>query len=353
MSDIRKSLAQLADTIEKLEQSKDKKPEILDRELSGNKIHGGRITHFSSQGIEDKADRTVLTVQNNGIYAKRIYVDAIQGDVCIDGNLKVTGKLNTHDNDSAGFNNSKTLELVDTEKNTFDEGILWRNSKHTSQLVLKDNPHRVWTNEHIDLARGREYRIGNQTILTENAIGNSVTDSKLKTVGKLRNLSTAGSIIVGEVLRLDPENENISIGTEDPVGFVTVDSLDHKFTLDYDASWRLGSYTSSSLSIITDDRERIAVSATGKVTVSGKTVFENSVGIGVNNPLPDVDLTVAGAIRFADKKHEVGSSAPEQGSYTKGDIVWNTDPKPTDYVGWVCTRDGSPGEWKPFGQIAG
>jgi hypothetical protein len=66
----------------------------------------------------------------------------------------------------------------------------------------------------------------------------------------------------------------------------------------------------------------------------------------------DVDFAVAGPVRFENKKFEVGDAAPTSGSYRRGDIVWNSVPRPTGYVGWICTRDGAPGEWKAFGQIS-
>ena len=51
------------------------------------------------------------------------------------------------------------------------------------------------------------------------------------------------------------------------------------------------------------------------------------------------------------KKYEVGSGIPDNGSYIKGDIVWNDNPIPSGYVGWICTRSGTPGDWKAFGLI--
>ena len=47
-----------------------------------------------------------------------------------------------------------------------------------------------------------------------------------------------------------------------------------------------------------------------------------------------------------------GVAAPTAGSYALGDIVWNSNPQPTGYVGWVCIRAGTPGLWKSFGQIS-
>ena len=52
-----------------------------------------------------------------------------------------------------------------------------------------------------------------------------------------------------------------------------------------------------------------------------------------------------------NKKFQVGAYPPTTGPYLSGDIVWNNNPQPTGYVGWICTRPGSPGEWKAFGLI--
>jgi hypothetical protein len=81
------------------------------------------------------------------------------------------------------------------------------------------------------------------------------------------------------------------------------------------------------------------------VSVHGK------VSIGVNSPDPTVDLHVNGAIKFKNQLQTYSDQAPLNGSYNKGDIVWNTDPKVGQPVGWVCTRTGTPGDWRPFGII--
>ena len=70
------------------------------------------------------------------------------------------------------------------------------------------------------------------------------------------------------------------------------------------------------------------------------------------NPKEDVSLTVAGSVSFDNKKFTTGDSKPTLGNYNKGDIVWNTDPKATDYIGWVCVTPGTPGAWLPFGAIS-
>ena len=56
-----------------------------------------------------------------------------------------------------------------------------------------------------------------------------------------------------------------------------------------------------------------------------------------------------------------GTTAPTDGYYTIGAIVWNTAPLPfggsqvgganSTYIGWVCTATGNPGSWYPFGGL--
>lgn len=48
---------------------------------------------------------------------------------------------------------------------------------------------------------------------------------------------------------------------------------------------------------------------------------------------------------FTDRKSDV----PDAYYWTKGSIVWNTNPATS--VGWVCTAAGTPGTWEPFGAI--
>ena len=42
---------------------------------------------------------------------------------------------------------------------------------------------------------------------------------------------------------------------------------------------------------------------------------------------------------------------PSTGTWAVGDRVWNSNPSPSDYIGWVCVIAGSPGVWKGFGEI--
>ena len=46
------------------------------------------------------------------------------------------------------------------------------------------------------------------------------------------------------------------------------------------------------------------------------------------------------------------NSQPTTGSYSKGSICYNTIPVAGGTIGWICVKEGSPGEWKSFGSIS-
>ena len=52
------------------------------------------------------------------------------------------------------------------------------------------------------------------------------------------------------------------------------------------------------------------------------------------------------------KKVQYKTAIPSDGTYTRGDIVYNINPSADDYIGWVCVTSGTPGTWKTFGQIS-
>ena len=64
-----------------------------------------------------------------------------------------------------------------------------------------------------------------------------------------------------------------------------------------------------------------------------------------------IPLRYMGSIRGRMTSYR-GGAAPTVGAYNKGDIVYNTAPAATGFVGWVCVTSGTPGTWKTFGVIS-
>jgi len=337
-------------------------PEINDNQLSGNKIHGGMITQFSSVGISDQASRMILLVSDDGITVDAIDVDTITGDTTVSGNLTVQGDLTAqrlHVQELTAdlrAERAESLEFVGQE--VAGKGLAWRTEDYTRQLVFHRNPDRIFSTEHIDIQMGKEYSIGSVPVLSQDSLGSSVINSSLATVGVLNNLDVMGNVSFSEYMFWEASSERLGIGTEAPNGVLGIANLDSEFIIDNEnTAIRIGNWTNSDLEVITDNTTRLTFKANGNIVVgtqgadTARMNVYGKIGVGVTNIENDVCVSTAGPIAIQGKKMQSGTRIPDSGIYNQGDIVWNSNPQPTGYVGWVCVRSGTPGEWKPFGTI--
>ena len=173
--------------------------------------------------------------------------------------------------------------------------------------------------------------IEGMTVLSKTRLGNTVSESELTKVGVLQELQVAGDAAVARCLSVGQLeigrfqlNEN-ELKINDNISIVRNETVEFKI----------------------DDAITIGHHSNTDRTVS----IYGSVAVGVAQPDENVALTVEGTVSFGRKKFQVGT-VPTEGQYNKGDIVWNTDPKATDYIGWVCVTPGTPGAWLPFGAIS-
>ena len=244
------------------------------------------------------------------------------------------------------------------DNGAYGKGLQWRGQGPTKQLIYRANPDRIWTDESIDLGNEASYMIGNTTVLSQTELGSGVRNSSLVTVGTLQNLHTNGNLSIDDFVFYNSDSESFAIGTESPNGKFAVATLDAEFIIDtVPSAVKLGTWTSDDLQLITDDTTRLTVLANGNIELGNSdgadakvTVF-GKLGIGVNNIDLDVTLSTNGPVKFENKKFMNGTEIPTSGTFRQGDIVWNENTISSGYVGWVCTREGTPGEWRPFGQI--
>lgn len=361
---LHQKLSSLGDAIEELASSPPPKQEILDRSISGNKLNGGIYSNFASVGIKDNATYVgdpVLVVENDQITVPAISVKEIKNSVTVEGNLTVDGEikaLKLHVDElttDTRTERSAPLEFKgENGKHPYGKGLIWTGNGPTRQFMYQGGEEdRFFSSESIDVNKDKTYKIGNTTVLSATELGTSVVKSNLRRVGTLQNLNVEGNFSVGHFLFWYDEEQRLGLGTESPNGALSIASLDHEFVIDSEEKdFKLGTWTTSNLDIITDDTARITIGAEGNITLRNKVNILGRLGIGVKNFGEDADITTAGPIRVQGKKQEVGSGVPTGGNYSLGDIVWNDSPQPTGYVGWICVREGSPGLWKSFGQIS-
>lgn len=344
------------------------KPNIDDIPLggiSGNKINGGTITNFSSVGIKDDSTRLVVLVNNDGIVTDQIDVDVLVGDTTVSGNLTVDGDIHAkkiHVDELIGDirnSSSDSMEFTSKDGNIYNKGLIWSGDGITKQFVLRNHPDRFWASVGLDLSKEAAYFIGGEPVLSQTGLGSGVLESSLRTLGTLRNLNVSGNVNFGDGFRYSAETDRLGLGTESPNGNFAVQGWSSEFIVDVDStSVRLGAFSRSPIELITDDTARITISETGRVEVGVKGADNarlnvyGKVGVGVSNVDDKVSIATDKGIQFEGKTFAVAASIPTEGTWRKGDVVWNSDPKPTAHVGWICVREGTPGEWKTFGQIS-
>lgn len=364
LKNIKQSLDTLGKAIEELAFQEIVIPEPADRSINGNKINGGMITNFSSVGIKDSASRQVVLVSDDGIITDNVQVGVLKGNPTVQGNLNVQGEITAsklHVNEiTADIRNEKTssLEFLPENGTVEGKGLIWVSEDVTDQLILRKNQHkRLWTTLNIDLHQDQSYMIDNVSVLSYDTLGPSVKKSSLTSLGTVQNLRTAGNLTIDEFIFFEDESQRLGIGIDQPNATLSVASEWHEIVIEPNSQTaKIGTHNTGDLDLVTDDTPRIRISSTGNIILGSHN--ENNVSVtgklavGVKNPQTDVSLTTAGPIRMQNKKMEVSNTMPSSGNYRKGDIVWNENPQPTGYVGWVCTRDGTPGVWKAFGQIS-
>lgn len=229
------------------------------------------------------------------------------------------------------------------ERGIYGQGLIWTGTGGMRQFIMMADPDRLWSTESLDLAEDKSYHINGEAVLSSKGLGNNVTQSNLSKLGTLEELN-----VDGEATFFSRINASRAVLNARIIEF----NDGNQFTI---TNGKLASSNSISFSVNNDetyyaDQNEIAI-GNNQNTRRPVKVF-GQLTVGVNTPDETVDLAVKGDISFANKKFTTGVGAPTQGSFNKGDICWNSNPLPNNYVGWICVDSGAPGQWLPFGQIS-
>lgn len=129
--------------------------------------------------------------------------------------------------------------------------------------------------------------------------------------------------------------------------------------------------------VIASDRSSICISTSKDVHVLSNVVLDSDAGntgsqaglhlinqasgvIAAGNRIearattpyvPSVRDQSTGVNNSIEPQQRRANSSPTVGLWTRGDVVWNTEPWPGAALGWVCTSGGTPGVWSVLGRI--
>ncbi len=361
MSNINQILAALADELNGISQRGAPDPKEIARKLplrslTGDHINGGTITNFASSGIKDTAAKTQLTVDDFGVHAKNLFVENID-------NLTVNGTLKTKvlevEEIKADIKFEKDVPITFGGDNLDGKGLLWTGKGYTKQLVFFSNPDRIFLSENLDLGRGKGITVNNIKLIDEQEIGPTITKSNLRQVGRLQGLIVDGDVSISQYISFKSDTNRLGLGTEDPNAALSIVEGNVEIILGAKDTVKgfIGTYASHNLEIGTDNTARIIISSSGNINLGNPKIapvqvsVHGKLSVRVSTPDPEVDLHVNGPVRFNNKLQTVGETYPTSGTYNSGDIVWNSNPRINQYVGWICVQAGSPGLWEPFGKI--
>ena len=343
---------------------------LPDRSISGNKINGGVIRNFATPGIKDDSNSTTkLMITDDVVSIDDLSVKQIKGDVAVEQKLtahdvhvegEITATRIRTDELFADIRIERTspLEFTQSAGNPIvGKGLLWTGAGVTRQFILRDND-QLFSTENINVNRGRSFQIDNIPVIEFDSLGATVVKSRLREVGNLRKLTVLGTVNFDNQLFFYNESGRLSFGHDEPNGKLSIYQDEVEFKVDVKENKSIiGTHGYHSISVVTDNTERLTVDAGGSITLGNKNTpptqvsVHGKVSIGVNTPDQNVDLHVNGPIRFNNKLQSHGKGAPSTGSYNKGDIFWNIEPRTGQPIGWVCTVTGTPGDWRPFGII--
>jgi hypothetical protein len=173
-------------------------------------------------------------------------------------------------------------------------------------------------------------RIQANEVLYKDRLGNSVKHSQLREVGVLDKLNVNNAFNV--------EGNKVGVGTQEPEHLFGVRQNDIEVGIGTKGDTGfVGTVNSDTFAIGSSDEPTLFVS------------HDNRIGIKVRKPKADLD--VAGYIRYQGQTQQYDRQTPTAGTWSQGDIVWNTEPQRGSVLGWVCVRAGSPGTWRPFVSI--
>jgi hypothetical protein len=337
---------------------------IPKRSLSGDHIHGGKILGFASAGITDLSTKEQINIKDEAVSITALKVDKIKEQLIVEGNLTVediNAKVIKADVIQAGT----IIGEIKFEKdenilfNGAGKGILWVGVGSTKQIVFQQNPERLFVSENIDLAKGKGVSVNGIKIIDDSELGPTITKSNLREVGKLRGLIVDGSLKINNYLYYNSSSDRLGLGTEEPnAGFsIAEDSIEVMVGTRDSSRGIVGTFASHAFDLVTDNTTRLSIAANGNMQLGNikqvpiQVSVHGKLAIRVNMPDPEVDLHVAGAIKFNGKLQKYAAAFPTSGSFNTGDIIWNTEPRVNSFVGWVCIQSGDPGLWSPFGKI--
>lgn len=267
--------------------------------------------NFSSKGIKDQASQCELVVSDGAVVAQ-------SGLACQE--LLVAGVTTTQD---LKVNNLAVTGTINTDCASWQELI--QNMSQQVDQRLSGSWKTDLVQQVLDLARvqGIDFQtvtVNGKPIVDDGKLNAHVIESSLQKVGKLRDLEVTGISDLADTMLV--ANRRVGINTRSPDMALSV--WDEEVSLSFgklrqDRAW-MGSTRQIALDIGVNRKPAISIDPDGLVTVN--------------------------ELRLDRWRIAFANQVPNH-SGTRGDLVFNHDPKPDSPWAWQCLGGF---RWQPLGR---
>jgi len=259
------------------------------------------LADFKTRGIADLATTTELTVMDGTVVVESELATTaatVEKDITVKGtailnNLSVRGTINT---------DNKSWQILSdhiADKTLAQLSEQWRADMMDQVLILAKQ-------QGIEFA---QVLIEGTPLINGNALNAAITDSNIQQLGTLRSLSVAGPINLNNAVNV--VGRRLGINTEQPEMALSI--------------W--------------DEEVGVIAGKFSKQTAFVGTSRATALHIGVNRtPSIEIDadgLTTVKNLRVGRHIYTHATTMPGY-SGTRGDIVFNSDPKPSEPFAWQC-----------------
>jgi len=276
--------------------------------ISGDNISGGIIESFSSIGIEDRASQVSLTILDDSVVVENNLLTkdlTVQGSMTINGDFTVNGNIP----EDSKFFTSVVANTTNKTLRTIDQALFDNYSNIVFAKIKNDG---------LDL---NKITLNGSDVVISSALGSSIVNSNLQTLGELKELRVSGESIIAQTLYVTAKR--VGINTIEPSAALSVwdDEIEivaKKKSRDVGV---IGTSRQQKLIITSNSKDNIVLSEDGSAQID--------------------DLRV-GTMRFTT------SNTPPNFVSERCHVVWNTNPNPGGPIGWICLGGAN---WANFGII--
>ena len=268
------------------------------------------VNEFTTNGLSDIANDTELEICDELV---RVRHRLVASEALVEQDVKVRGTLDV--------NNLCVRGSINTDNRSWNE--LSDVIKQQVLLGLNDEWKRSLVQQVLDLAitQGIDFadvKVNGSTLVTGNTLSSKITETNIQKTGVLRDLVVEGNTKLNETLNVN--RRRVGINTTEP---------------------------EMALSIWDEEVSIIA----GKIAPQRGFIGTSRMtplSIGVNRTaIIDIDIDGLVAVKkLRIGQHRLSHESQVPGySGTRGDLVFNSDPKPDTPFAWVCLGGF---KWQPL-----